>query len=178
MSDVRLSLWRRLDARDRDLFVRWVLDEWSSPGSTRLWRTITHIGGLRASVAAVLLPFLSSNTPLRAAALGALSALAASHLVVQLVKRSVMRARPIGAVVSHAHVTVPDCFSFPSGHSCAAMSVAFEYGLAFPPLAAPLVLLASVVGFSRVRLGVHYPGDVLAGQVIAIATVLVQQWLR
>ena len=33
---------------------------------------------------------------------------------------------------------------------------------------AALLLLAAVVGFSRVALGVHCPGDVLVGQAIAL----------
>ena len=172
MSETRFSVWHRLDAHDRALFVRWVLDEWSSPRATQLWRLVTHLGGLRTSVAAVLLPLAASAAAVRAAATQALAALALSHLMVQLIKRTVMRGRPVGTVVTQAHVAVPDCFSFPSGHSCAAMSVAFAYGVAFPTLAVPLVGVASIVGFSRVRLGVHYPGDVLVGQVIAIGTVV------
>jgi undecaprenyl-diphosphatase len=50
------------------------------------------------------------------------------------------------------------------------MSVAFIYASAFPSLALPLVALAVGVGMSRVFLGVHYPGDVLIGQVIAVIT--------
>jgi undecaprenyl-diphosphatase len=50
------------------------------------------------------------------------------------------------------------------------MSVAFIYASAFPSLALPLVALAVGVGMSRVFLGVHYPGDVLMGQVIAVIT--------
>lgn len=50
------------------------------------------------------------------------------------------------------------------------MSLAVAYGVAFPILAAPLLLLALLIGFSRVRLGVHYPSDVLVGQLLAVAT--------
>ena len=50
------------------------------------------------------------------------------------------------------------------------MSVAFVYATAYPALALPLVALAAAVGMSRVFLGVHYPGDVLIGQLIAVVT--------
>ena len=50
------------------------------------------------------------------------------------------------------------------------MSVALIYGMAFPTWAVPLLVLALLIGFSRVRLGVHFPSDVLVGQLIAALT--------
>ena len=85
-------------------------------------------------------------------------------------KRTVGRARPAESGMLCATVAEPDPFSFPSGHAAAAMSVALGYGVTFPRLALPLLLLALLVGFSRVRLGVHFPGDVLVGQALALTT--------
>ena len=93
-----------------------------------------------------------------------------SHCVVQIIKRKVLRERPSTAVGTEALITSPDAFSFPSGHATAAMAVAFVYAVAFPAWAAPLMMLAAAVGISRVCLRVHYPGNVLAGQAIAILT--------
>ena len=70
-----------------------------------------------------------------------------------------------------ALVREPDRFSFPSGHATAAMAVTLAYAVVFPAWAPLLMLLAAAVGFSRVRLGVHYPSDVVAGQLVALGTV-------
>jgi len=167
---MRASLLTRLDARDRALFLRWVIGATTPRRTTRVWTLLTHVGGLRASIAAILIPAALGDSLVRAAAFQAAIALVVSHLFVQLVKRNVVRERPTVRVTRSSHVIVPDRFSFPSGHSCAVMSVAFVYAMSVPQLAWPLLLLSSLVGFSRVRLGVHYPGDVLVGQIIAIAT--------
>jgi membrane-associated phospholipid phosphatase len=50
------------------------------------------------------------------------------------------------------------------------MSVALSYVLVFPGWAVPLLSLAFLVGFSRVCLRVHYPSDVIVGQLIAALT--------
>lgn len=162
----------RLDAHDRALYLRVA----TGPSRRRVarwaWTVVTHLGGVSGSVAAALVPMLLGGT-LRAAATDALLALVASHLVVQLLKRTVGRPRPSRRVTTAQWMAEPDKFSFPSGHSAASMSVATAYALDFPSLALLLVPLAGIVGFSRVRLGVHYPGDVVVGQAIAVATVLV-----
>ncbi len=164
-------LLTRLDARDRALFTRWTVLERASR-KVRIFCTIlTHLGGVSCSVAAAALP-LSMHGSLHIAARQALATLVLSHLIVQFVKRTVGRPRPSNGVGCAALVKEPDRFSFPSGHSAAAMSVAFVYAAAFPHLAPVLVPLAVLVGLSRVCLGVHYPGDVLIGQLIAVLTAL------
>jgi undecaprenyl-diphosphatase len=138
-----------------------------SRASRAAWVIVTHAGGLWASVLASIVPLLIDGA-VRAAAMHALAGLALSHALVQIVKRNVERPRPSSKVKLDTLVAEPPCFSFPSGHATAAMSVAFMYAVAFPGYAIALMILAIAVGFSRVRLGVHYPGDVLAGQVIAL----------
>jgi undecaprenyl-diphosphatase len=161
-----------LDARDGALFARWVIAEGVPRYVTRAWELFTHLGGPVATIAAVVAPLMLGTPEWREAAGFAAWTLALAHAIVHVVKRRWLRARPQLALAGRAHVAVPDDFSFPSGHSCAAMSVALAYALAMPALAGPLVALAMLVGLSRVRLGVHYPGDVFAGQAIAIVVAL------
>ena len=169
----QLSLLHRFERTERALFVRCV-DHASTRRTQRaLWTVLTHLGGTACSVAAALMPLLLLDAGvLHDAARHALITLVVSHLAVQLVKRTVNRPRPSLREATASLVAEPDKFSFPSGHSCAAMAVCFTYATAFPAIALPLVALAVLVGASRMFLGVHYPGDVLVGQAIAIGTAL------
>jgi undecaprenyl-diphosphatase len=162
-------LLARLDARDRALFARLALGAHRTNTSRRGWTAITHLGGARGSIgvclASLVIPAVSV-----AIAWQALLVLGVSHLLVQVVKRFAVRPRPSEQLGFEALIAVPDRFSFPSGHSCAAMAVAAVYAWAFPTFGLPLLTLAMLVGLSRVVLAVHYPGDVLVGQGIALLT--------
>lgn len=163
----------RLSAHDRALRLRCAINPGAAPASLLGWTAITHLGGSSASLLAAGLPLLACCALHEAAKL-ALSILILSHVIVQIVKRTVLRGRPAKVERCVSLVREPDSFSFPSGHAAASMSVALVYGVAFPVWAVPLLLLALLVGFSRIRLGVHYPSDVVMGQLIAgmTATVL------
>jgi undecaprenyl-diphosphatase len=159
----------RLGVHDRALMLRCAMSP-AAPRTSRVgWAAVTHLGSTGASVAAAGLPLLACCEMHRAAEL-AMATLVISHLFVQLVKRTVGRGRPSKAGDLSAAIREPDRFSFPSGHATASLSVALPYAMMFPLWAGPLLLLALLVGFSRIRLGVHYPSDVVVGQLIAIGT--------
>ncbi len=62
--------------------------------------------------------------------------------------------------------------SFPSGHTTAAFATATSLSLSFKKweVAVPAFFYAGMVGYSRLRLGVHYPSDVAAGALIGIGS--------
>ena len=68
--------------------------------------------------------------------------------------------------------------SFPSGHSCAAFAMAVVGREQLPwPYGTLLMVLAGLVAFSRLYLGVHYPTDVLAGILIGTGAAKVAMWM-
>lgn len=134
----------------------------------RAMRAITHLGGSTVTVTTAVLLLLSGHPAMTSAGARGAFALVVSHLLVQALKRTVARPRPHLGVGLDSLVAAPDRFSFPSGHAAASLSMALA-GIALLPtaLAGALLALALVVGASRCYLGVHYPGDVLAGWLLA-----------
>lgn len=161
-----MSTWilARLHHHDERMLLAFVARR--HPRLDRVMRALTHLGDAFVTIALVVL--LLAILPDAGAA--AAITLVGSHLCVQLVKRTVTRARPSLPVGASALVQPPDRFSFPSGHAAASLSVALAAAQILPPFAATLVLaVATLVGLSRCYLGVHYPGDVAAGWTLAIA---------
>lgn len=103
----------------------------------------------------------------RAATLGMAAVGATSATVNLLVKQGPKRRRPSleGSVRTHG-VRMPGSHSWPSGHTASAFAFSTAAGAAAPELDTALRLAATVVAYSRVHTGVHYPGDVVAGAFI------------
>lgn len=163
---VGLITW--IDRHDRAFLVS-VATKPRSVGACAAWRVITHSGGAIATVLACLVPLMMGWYHI---GLIVTSIVVVSHVAVQIVKRTVGRPRPAAGTDVLALAAEPDRFSFPSGHAAAAMAVALGYGFIAPASLPLLVAAAMVVGVSRVVLGVHYLGDVLAGQCLALLTAL------
>ena len=98
-----------------------------------------------------------------------------------ILKPLVQRIRPCFAL-DHVRLLIsqPQSYSFASSHAANSTAVAsitwifFHRGVLVEKLfTGTMILYALSVSFSRVYVGVHYPGDVLAGMVIGIGSAFV-----
>jgi len=88
-----IAVLGRLGAHDRALMLRCALAP-SAPWRERAtWKAVTHLGGTGPSLLSAGLPWFACCAAHRASIL-ALVTLTVSHLLVQLVKRTVARSRP------------------------------------------------------------------------------------
>ena len=84
-----------------------------------------------------------------------------------LLKPLVARIRPFDVNTAvQLLIPPPKDFSFPSGHTGASFAVVSALYFSRKRLWIPVLVLAVIIGFSRLYLYVHYPTDVLAGALI------------
>ena len=90
-----------------------------------------------------------------------------------LLKNSIKRRRPNDVITEFVAFLIPsDKFSFPSGHTAAAFVMAALVAFYYPAFSPLAYSLASLIGFSRVLLGVHFPSDIIAGAVLGTSCTL------
>jgi undecaprenyl-diphosphatase len=66
-------------------------------------------------------------------------------------------------------VRLPDNPAFPSGHAATSFACAALLAWLTPLPKIPLFVLAGLIAFSRVYVGVHYPLDALGGALLGLA---------
>lgn len=92
----------------------------------------------------------------------------------RLIKKNVRRDRPQFSGVelnlrTHQHTGT----SFPSNHAANIFAAATALTCAHPALWPASFLVAGLVGYSRVYVGVHFPLDVLAGAILGASLALI-----
>jgi membrane-associated phospholipid phosphatase len=109
----------------------------------------------------------------RRAAENGLTSIAVTSAVVNLLLKPLgNRRRPdrrLYDIPVARQVTMPRSTSWPSGHAASASAFASGVSAAWPQAGIPLGVVASLVAYSRVHTGVHYPSDTIAGTVCGVA---------
>lgn len=162
----RLAELQRLDGAVYQAVVRT-----DTPGLDGAMRRLSQAADYSklSVVAAAMLAVAGGDRGRRAAASG-LAMDGLTSMVVNLGMKPLGRrhrpARDMHRVVLSRRVPMPASASFPSGHSACAFAFAAGAGRVLPAAGVMLRALATVVSYSRVHTGVHYPADVIAGALI------------
>lgn len=164
---------RRLDRVDRAAYR--AVAGMSTPWLDTPLRVVSDLANFSKPwlATAAVLAFVGGPGGRRAAATGVAAIAVTSLMVNQPMKLAGDRRRPDRqqfGVHEDRWGPMPESTSFPSGHSASAAAFAVSVGDALPTMRLPLGVAASVVAFSRVYTGVHYPGDVLVG--VAVGALL------
>src|SRR5258706_16112454 len=158
-----------IEQRDQRLMRR--MNRWRAPRWSRYWMiaaTRMGDGWLWYALGAMLLLY---GGPQRFAAIGTAGSSAILGIFVfKLLKRLSQRSRPC-QLEPHcwSKVLPPDKFSFPSGHTMTAFSIALVVSYFYPALEGTLFFVAFSIAVSRIVLGMHFLSDVLAGIVLGVA---------
>ena len=139
----------------------------------------TYLGSLTFTILFCLSTFIYPNKNIRELGINASLTIILSTLIAQVIKTSVSRIRPF---IKMPNLNIKkigiDKYSFPSGHTTAAFSIAVSVALMYPGISSICISLATLVGISRMYLGVHYPSDVIVGILIGTPCSLLLHFVR
>lgn len=166
-------MWDRMIEIDGQILI-WIQENLRYAFLTPIVKFITHLGDAGIFWILLTLGLLIFKKTRKVGVMSAVALLGALLIDNIILKNLVGRIRPYEVVDGlQCLIGAQKDFSFPSGHtgsSFASAVVCFKelpkrYGI-------PLLVLAFLIAFSRLYVGVHYPTDVLAGMVIGTLVAL------
>ncbi len=149
------------------LWIQSLRQEWMTP----FWKGITFLGDYGWFWIVLALGLLCFQKTRKTGAVTLLALLIGSLATNIICKPLFARIRPY-EVIEGLVLLVPKQmdYSFPSGHSCAAFAGAAVCMRMLPRrYGGGLLILAGLLAFSRLYVGVHYPSDVLGGILIGMS---------
>ncbi len=147
----------------------WIQENLRAGWMNGFWKLITTLGN-SGMVWIVIDLCLIISKKTRPVGVTALLSLAVCFIATNVVlKHLVARPRPFDEISTiFPLIKKPTDFSFPSGHTCASFASAFIYFEMLPKrYGVGALILAALIAFSRLYLGVHYPSDILGGILVA-----------
>ena len=142
---------------------------------------ITHFGGFSflclIFIVIILYAHISKRNTLKKVAIITFVAILFSGAIAYVLKHLVHEQRPFMLLDNVRLLIVEDDLnSFPSGHTTCTVAAVTTLILNMKELSQKyykiidvvLVVFAVIIGFSRMYIGVHYPGDILAGIIVGL----------
>ena len=151
-------------------FLLFLQDSVRNPILNSIMIFITSLGnGGMLWIAATVLLMIPKKTR-KVGLMSAIALLGSLIINNNLIKNLVQRPRPFRTFPElQIIIPTPSEFSFPSGHTSSSFAAAAVFYRHLPKkLGVPSVVLAGLIGFSHLYVGVHYPTDVIAGVIMGI----------
>ncbi|MGN0335754.1 MAG: phosphatase PAP2 family protein [Lachnospiraceae bacterium] len=145
----------------------WIQESIRNPVLTPVMKLITSLGNAGMIwIAATLLLLISKKTR-RVGCMSALALIGSLLINNMLIKVLVARPRPFVRLEELVIlIPKPSEYSFPSGHTASSFAAGVVFFRNLPrKWGIPALILAFLIGLTRMYVGVHYPTDVLAGMI-------------
>lgn len=152
----------------------WIQQSLGSPILTTIMEEITDLankGWFWILISLILVACKKTRT----IGIAALISIVLGSIVTFFLKLLIARPRPFVEIQGLLPlIQEPTDYSFPSGHTCVSFAAAFVFYKMLPKkYGIPFLIIAALIAFSRMYLGVHYPSDILGGMVVAACSSMV-----
>jgi membrane-associated phospholipid phosphatase len=171
-----------LKLQDIDIGILKAIFENRNPLYDPVLLAITNTAAVLAfgiPVVLLILSLIRKNSVFRQDALLMLIPVALSAIVANILKYAIDLPRPYEIYPFIEKLSVGGSPSFPSGHTADAFAFATATGLVYRKwfVVIPCFIWASLVGYSRMSLGVHFPTDVVGGAFIGALCATAYIWI-
>lgn len=158
-----IEIFKKVD----NTILRWINVKFRNKTFDKIMPIITSAGNL-GIIWIVISVLLITKKDYRVLGQTILIALVITTIIGEgIIKNIVKRKRPFyGNDDKELLISRPITYSFPSGHTASSFAVATVFIKTDNAASLEIMLLACLIAFSRIYLGVHYPSDVIGGGII------------